>query len=208
MIAKNNRRNTHFQIEHFLIGSCHTADGAYSLLCDLREERNDALAQVEASSLRTRAKLIKAERNLSSPDEVKRLKAQADISEITAHADTLQRNIAAARAELAFIDDCISKIQPHRKFGHLPDLEAHEAAQRDEWRLELEYRAVNFLVTAGTIPHDHFASMRQHPDFETHILPAIEQTKALLVDGRVELLLTAPKPAFLALGGPDVRKDQ
>lgn len=207
MISKNGRRNTHFQIDHFLVGSCFTADGAYSLLCDLREERVDALAQVTVSELRTRAKIARAEAALRSEDEATRLDAEADLVEIRATADTLQKNIAAARGELAHIDGLIAKLQPHRRFSHLPDAEAHEAAQRDEWRLELANRAENFLLTSGSIPHDHFASMRQHPDFVTGILPVIEQTKMTLMEGRVDQLLTAPRPAFLALEAPDVCTD-
>jgi hypothetical protein len=207
MISKNNRRNTDFQIDNFLVGSCHTADGAYSLLCDLREDREAALSQVTVSELRTRAKIARAEASLRSEDEATRLEAEADIEEIRSNAAMLARNIAAARAELAHIDDLIARLQPHRRYAHLPDPQAHEAAQREEWRLELAHRAENFLLTSGTIPHDHFASMRQHPDFERGILPVIEHTKTMLAEGRVDALLLAPRPAFLALEAPDVCTD-
>ena len=193
MIAKNNRRNHNFQIENFLVGACHTADGAYSLLCDLREDRRDALSQVEVSSLRTKAKIIRAERQLDSDDEVLRLEAKADLEEIKAHEETLLKKIEAEKAELKFIEHCMEKLQPHRRFAHLPDPEAHEAAQHDEWRYELEYRAINFLLTTGTIPHDHFASMRQHPDFHKHILPTIENAKGLMATGDISLLLSEQK---------------
>ena len=192
MNSQNNRRNHNFQIEYFLAGSCHTADGAYALLCDLREDRKDSLAQVEVSSLKTKAKILRAERMLASQDEADRLEGQADILEIKAHEETLNKNIAAARAELKFIDECIARIQPYRKFAHLSDPEAHEAAQHDEWKYELEYRAVNFLLTAGTIPHDHFASMRQHPEFHTYILPAIDKVKTLMIEGNVGEVLGIP----------------
>ena len=132
MISKNNRRNTDFQLDHFLVGSCHTADGAYSLLCDLREDREMALSQVTVSELRTRAKIARAEASLRSEDEVTRLEAEADIEEIRSNAAMLARNIAAARAELAHIDDLIARLQPHRRYAHLPDPQAHEAAQREE----------------------------------------------------------------------------
>lgn len=209
MNSQNNRRNHNFQIENFLAGSCHTPDGAYALLCDLRDDRKDSLAQAEVGALRTKAKIIRAERSLDSLDEAERLEAQADIEEIKAHEETLQKNIEAARAELKFINECIEKVQPHRRFSHLSDPEAHEAAQHDEWRHELEYRAVNFLLTAGTIPHDHFASMRQHPDFHEHILPHIEKAKALMSSGNVEPLLITNNsiPALLGVNS-NVRKDQ
>ena len=203
--GKNNRRNHDFQIDAFLVGSCHTADGAYSLLCDLREDRRDALAQVEVSSLRTRAKIARAERNLQHSDPAERLEAQADIAEIRAIEETLNNNINAARAELAHIEACIAKIQPHRKFAHLPDPEAHEAAQREEWAREFVYRAENYLLTAGTIPHDHFASMRQHPDFQGFILPAIDGIKRMMDEGRIGDLLSHRPAVTALLEAKDVR---
>jgi hypothetical protein len=53
-------------------------------------------------------------------------------------------------------------------------LEANEATQRGEWLGELKERAENFLLTMGTIPHDHFHTMRCHPDFEQEIVPHIQ----------------------------------
>lgn len=200
MNSKNNRRNHDFQIAHFLVGACHTADGAYSLLCDLREDRSDALKNIQASRLREEAKIIRAKRKMSSSDKAERLEGEADLAEIEAFAETVAKGIAAAKAELAFIDECIARIQPHRQFSHLPDPEAHEACQREEWRLELEYRAVNFIVTAGTIPHDHFATMRQHPDFSSAILPTIHRTRVLLAEGKADTLLASRPIEKLLIG--------
>lgn len=203
MHAKTNRQNHDFQILHFLVGACHTADGAYALLCDLRDDRADALAHAEAARLREQAKIVRAKRRIASGDEAERLEGEADLAEIEAHAETVAKNFAAAKAELAFIQDCIARIQPYRAFAHLPDAEAHEACQREEWRLELVARAQNYLLTAGTIPADHFATMRQHPDFGASILPAIHQTKALMAEGQADALLAAPKPLATLLIGAD-----
>lgn len=203
MHSGNNRQNHDFQILHFLVGACHTADGAYALLCDLRDDRADALKQAEAGRLREQAKIVRAKRLLASDDEAERLEGEADLAEIEGHAETLAKNFAAAKAELAFIEDCITRLQPYRQYAHLPDAEAHEACQREEWRLELEARAQNFLLTAGTIPADHFATMRQHPDFASRILPAIHQTKALMAEGKADALLAAPRPLAQLLIGAD-----
>ncbi len=173
MNAKNGRVNHDFQLAYFLAGSCHTPDGAYALLCDLRQDRRDALALVKSSSLREQAKRIRAERGLDSTDSATRLEAEADLAEMDAHAETLALNIAAAEAELATINALIERIQPHRVFAHLADAEAHEAAQADEWRLELMRRAENYLLTQQPIPADHFNAMRMHPDFEESIAPHI-----------------------------------
>lgn len=173
MNAVNNRRNHNFQIAYFLAGSCHTADGAYALLCDLREERRDALANVKASTLRARAKDERARKNLDHTDHAVRLEAEADLAELDAGLATSERCVAAANAELDFIERCIEKVEPLRKFRDLPEVMAHEAAQREEWLLELVRRAENFVLLTGTIPPDHFETMRQHPDFRTSILPRV-----------------------------------
>ena len=203
MHAKTNRQNHDFQILHFLIGSCHTPDGAYALLCDLRDDRADALKQAAAADLREKAKIIRAQRLLTSEDESERLEGQADLVEIEAFSETLNKNTAAARAELSFIESCMSYLQPLRRFAHLSDAEAHEACQREEWRLELVARAENYLLTAGTIPADHLATMRQHPDFASSILPAIEQTRVLMATGQTAALLAAPHPLQPLLIGAD-----
>lgn len=203
MHAKTNRNNHDFQILHFLVGACHTADAAYALLCDLRADRADALKQADAARLREQAKIVRAQRRIASQDEAEQLEGAADLAEIEGHAETLGKNLAAAKAELAFIEACIARIQSHRRYAHLPDPEAHEACQREEWRLELEARAQNYLLTAGTIPADHLVTMRQHPDFGSHILPAINRTKALMEEGQSHALLTAPRPLETLLLGAE-----
>jgi len=181
MHSKNNRLNTDFQIVYFLVGSCHTADGAYALLCDLEEDRESALGAVRASALRTEAKRVKAERDVQDEDEVIRLNALADLSEIKASKKLTEKNIAAADRELEMIQKCKRLLEPHRRFVNLPLHEAHEAAQREEWRLEFINRAENYLLTGGGyIPPDQYAAMRRHPDFLTIIEPSIELTKGAI----------------------------
>jgi len=182
MHAKNNRVNKNFQIAYFLAGSCHTADGAYSLLKDLQEEREMALAQLESSELRKQAKMLMAQQMIDSGDPVAALEGEANLAEIRNNQKFADRNIEAAKKELEFINLCIDKLQPVRKFKDLPDPEAHEAAQYDEWKLELISRAENYLLTSGNIPTDHFVTMRQHPAFLTDIVPAIEKTKNMMME--------------------------
>lgn len=174
MHYKTNRVNHDFQIAYFLAGSCHTADAAYSLLCDLKEDRSNALKSFEAYRLRDQAKILRAERKLAtSEDEVERMEAEADLVEIAALSETTANNYKAACAELAFIEKAMEALSPHRKYKHLPEAEAHEAAQREEWKLQLVHTAENHLMSCGAIPADHWGVMRIHPDFETFILPAV-----------------------------------
>lgn len=188
MHSSNNRTNHDFQIRYFLVGACHTPDAAYALLCDLKENRSDALKIVTSANLKREAKQLRAEAIINAPfwkavSKADKLEAQADLEEIKANEETYIRNVEAAKAELDFIQYCLDTIEPHRKYKDLPLPEAHEAAQRDEWKYELIDRAHNFLLTSGTIPHDHYSTMRMHPDFASEILPEIEKVTQQLMNG-------------------------
>jgi hypothetical protein len=180
MHYKTNRQNHDFQIAYFIAGSCQTPDAAYAILCDLKEDRKNAIEGFNAHSLRDRAKMLRAERKLLDQDEAVRLEGQADIEEMKAILETVQKNYDAALAELSFIEKCMERLQPLRRFAHLPDAEAHEAAQHEEWKLQLIHTAENHLLSHGVIPADHFGTMRLHPEFSTAILPALEKTKLLI----------------------------
>jgi hypothetical protein len=183
MHSKNHRQNHDFQIAHFLVGACHTPDGAYAMLCDLKEEREQAIANYHVNQLRTEAKEIRAKKLMESDDEADRKEGAADLLEIENGRAFGKVLYDAAVAELKFIEDCIARIQPFRKYAHLPDLEAHEAMQAEEWKLELMHRAENFLLTIGHIPTDQFATMRMHPAFASEIWPSIQEMGKLLSGG-------------------------
>ena len=108
--------------------------------------------------------------------EAARLNAEADIQEVENERITSEMNLKAAIDELAYINKLMAELEPHRKYGHLPLLEANEACQREEWLEELKARAENFLVCQGAIPHDQLSTMRSHPDFETILVPHIKET--------------------------------
>lgn len=179
MHYKTNRVNHDFQIAYFIAGSCQTPDAAYSILCDLKEDRSTALKSFEASKLRERAKILKAEQMIEDGDEIDKLEGQADLTEIGAMSEMVRNNVEAAIAELEFIQKCMDALQPLRKYAHLPDPVAHEAAQFEEWKLQLIHTAENQVVCHGMIQPDHYATMRMHPAFATEILPALEITMRL-----------------------------
>lgn len=184
MHYKTNRQNHDFQIAYFIAGSCQTPDAAYSILCDLKEDRTLALKNAEASSLRERIKVLRATALIASDNEEERLEAQADLLEIKAFAPLVQANVDACAAELKTIDKCIAILQPLRKYSQLPDAQAHEAAQAEEWKLQLIFDAENQLVCTGCINTDHFAVMRLHPAFASYIMPALEETQKLIESHR------------------------
>jgi hypothetical protein len=198
MHYKTNRLNHDFQIAYFIAGSCQTPDAAYSILCDLREDRSNAIKSYKAGKLREQAKIIRANRLIESDDEATRLEGQADIAEIEALAETSQANYEAALAELATIEKCIEAVQPLRKYAHLPNIEAHEAAQQEEWKLQLIHTAENHLLTSGSIPADHFSTMRMHPQFASDIMPALDETRQLMSspDGAAKLLQKMDTKSF------------
>lgn len=173
-ITASHWRNSIFQITHFLAGKCHTPDEAYRVLCQLHEERDLAVKNAEATELKQQAKRIRAERDLNSEDEAVVLDARAIIKEMEAFENQTASCLIDAKYERDFIEKLISKIEPYRIFAYLPPHEAHQAAQWEEWKLELIWRAENYLLTSGSIPPDHFETMRLHPAFEESILPAIQ----------------------------------
>jgi hypothetical protein len=180
MNTKNHKQNTNFQIAYFLVGSCHTPDGAYSLLCELKEERQAAVNNYAVTELRNKAKEIRNNK-LFLGDEADVLEAQAELLEMGNNKKTSEILYQAALDELKFIDKCFDIIQPLRQYKDLPDSEAHEAAQLQEWKFELIHRAENAMLTTGGIPTDHFATMRMHPSFQTEILPRINEMKSLML---------------------------
>jgi hypothetical protein len=68
----------------------------------------------------------------------------------------------------------MDEIRPHCKHYSDNILLMSEAAQQDEWLGELKQRAENFMITQGSIPHDHFQTMRMHPQFKTQLVPHIQ----------------------------------
>lgn len=172
---KTGRQNHDFQIAYFLLAKCHTPDAAYALATDLLDDRQRALDAAKVGAKRALAKRLIAEDAMNAArTESDRLNAEADLEELANGERDAAFLVAQAEREAQFIRDCIAKLQPLRRFAHLPDHEAFEAAQREEWRMELIHRAENYLCSQGFIPHDELATMRTHPDFALSIMPAIE----------------------------------
>jgi hypothetical protein len=180
MLSKLHKQNTNFQIAYFLAGSCHTPDGAYSLLKELREERQAAIGNYKVQELKNKAKEIRANKLLQG-DEAERLEGEAELLELENNKKTGEVLYQAALDEVAFIDKCLAVIEPLRIYKDLPDGEANEMAQRDEWKFELMRRAENYLLTTGGIPTDQFDTMRLHPDFKAEILPRINEVRQMLL---------------------------
>lgn len=201
MNSKPHRTNANFQLKHFMAGSCHTPDGAWALLYEQRLDISVKIEHTKAQGLRRQARMMEAEAVLENPasTQIERLNAEADLLECNSAIEAWSKNLEAAENEHAYISKLMDDLEPLRKYKHLPLLEANEAMQREEWLGELKTRAENFLLTAGTIPHDHLNTMRCHPDFEAEIVPHIEAITMKVLDSggdRTKVLKNMP-PLFL-----------
>jgi hypothetical protein len=164
------------------------------------EQRLDIHTKLEATKaklVRRKAKRLEIDEKLKSASEVDRLNAQADLIDWESGEGMLEMAIKGAEQELATIESLMAELEPQRKYGHLPVLEASQAAQREEWLLEFKRRTENYLLSIGTIPEDQLNAMRNHPDFEAEIVPHVKQVSyqinksddklALLTNNRVLL---------------------
>lgn len=201
MNSKPHRNNCDFQLKHFMAGSCHTPDGAWALLYDQKIDIAVKIEHSKSQDLKRRAKIMKAQAVLDDPNasEPDKMIAEGDILECNSVIESAYNNLKAAEHEYDYICKLMDELEPQRKYRHLPLLEANEAMQRDEWLGELKTRAENFLLTSGTIPHDHLNTMRCHPDFEAQIVPHIEMitTRVINSNGDRTKVLTNMKPLFL-----------
>ena len=201
MNSKPHRNNCNFQLKHFMAGSCHTPDGAWALLYDQKIDIAVKVQHSKAQGLRRQAKMMTAEAVLAdeASTPMQRLNAEADLLECNSVIEGWSLNHKAAENEYAYICSLMDELEPMRKFKDLPLLEANEAMQRGEWLGELKTRAENFLLTAGTIPHDHLNTMRCHPDFEAEIVPHLVAITTSIANSKGDRskVLTNMKPLFL-----------
>jgi hypothetical protein len=175
MHSAPHRNNSDFQLRYFIANNCHTADGAWCIMYEQKLDIHIKLENTKAKILRRKAKKLEIDEKMKSPTEVERLMAEADLIEWKSGESLLEMAIKGAEQELATIESIMTELEPQRKYGHLPLLEAASASQREEWLLEFKRRTENYLLSVGTIPEDHLNAMRNHPDFEAEIVPHVKQ---------------------------------
>lgn len=179
-----NRHNSDFQILYNIVGACHTPDAAYALLIAQYDERMMAVAEFELHA--------------NAPWYIKLFRPRK--SQFAK--DLEQRAYQAAKREVAFIRQLIERVKPHRKFAHMPEHQAHEMAMLEETRLELIYRAENYLISEGRIPHNQLDAMRQHPEFKESIWPQVLRIGDELKQGKLPNFSSRPNSQLLE----DVKK--
>lgn len=191
MSSQPHRNNSDFQLRYFIAGGCHTADGAWNVLYEQMLDIEIKIGHTKAQMIRRQARKLDIDEVLERLDlsPAARLRAEADLLEWQSGDGLQELALAGAEKELQTIKTIMAELEPHRKYGHLPLLEATEAAQHEEWREEFKMRVENFLITQGTIPEDHLRAMRSHPDFETYILPHIKGVSMRLENAKDRLNL-------------------
>lgn len=208
MNYKTGRVNHDFQIAYFQLGACHTADAAYALAKDLLDDRRRALSAAAIANRRTqlRRKEVAAAMEAQPHGSIARERSEIKLDELDQDVAQAEWLVAQAEREADFIEKCIAALQPLRRYAHLPDHEAFEAAQQEEWKLELIHRAENYIGAQGYIPHDELATMRAHPEFETSILPSLDAIAAARRDGKSYLSKAKWRlPLQLAYASPEKR---
>jgi hypothetical protein len=141
------------------------------------EQKLDIQMKLDATKarlLRRKAKKLEIERNLNSDDSIEKLIAEADLLEWQSQDGLLEMAVLGAEQEISTINSIMQELEPQRKYAHLPLLEAAQAAQREEWKLEFKHRIENYLLSRGTIPEDQLQAMRSHPDFELELVPHVQ----------------------------------
>lgn len=204
MHSAPHRNNSDFQLRHFIAGSCHTADAAWNLLYEQFLDIKIKIENTKANILKRQAYFLDLEQrknNIKTKQD--QLRYEADLIEYNSGEGLLNLALSGAEQELNTIKSLMDELEPHRKYKHLPLLEATEAAQQDEWREEFKHRIENYLLGQGYIPADQLEAIRKHPDFETHILPHMKKTMVMIEDAKstsnAVMLLT--KTSLLLEGG-------
>lgn len=202
MHSASHRLNHDFQLRHFLAGSCHTPDAAWTLLYSQKIDMESKLKTAKAQAIDRRIKALEAENLLASSDPIMRLQGEKIQAELEASQYIFDMNVEGAEKELETIVTLMEELEPLCKYAHLPILERNEACWREEWCLELIRRAENNLLAYGTIPPDQLETMRQHPDFKERIVPKIlELTAKIQTQDRSKTFRELEESPLLALSG-------
>ena len=202
MHSASHRLNHDFQLRHFLAGSCHTPDAAWTLLYSQKIDMESKLKTAKAQAIDRKIKALEAKNLLASPDPIMRLQGEKIQAELEASQYIFDMNVEGAEKELETIVALMEELEPLCHYAHLPILERNEACWREEWCLELIRRAENNLLAYGTIPPDQLETMRQHPDFKERIVPKIlELTAKIQTQDRSKTFRELEESPLLALSG-------
>lgn len=194
-------KSNHFLLLKVMVGTVNTPDEAYRVLYYEREARQHAfdLAMAARIEFSLRAKKLRT-RSWFAWTESAKAALLADAMRLQSDSENHLEAVKRATADLAFINEVMTKLEPLCKY-RTGDLNVDfQACQAEEWALEYIKRARRFLMTQPAIPSDHLEMMAAHPWFASVILPAVQGLVSLRAEhgGGLPLsLLTEERPAFL-----------
>jgi hypothetical protein len=191
-------KNSNFHILTQMVGTRNTPDEAYRVLAFELEEQEHALSLEEANQLLRQQQRKELTRAAKSWWPFKRVKATAALMKLTGDECRVEGAAVRAEQEVAFIKQLMTEIAPHRRYSHLPDDEAFQACQAEEWAAEHLKRATRFLVCDHKIPENYLEAMTVHPWWESYLMPRIAELNGLHQAGELGIHhLAADRPAFL-----------
>lgn len=215
MIVNNHRKHSSFALKHFLAGGCYTPDAAYCLLYAQREQIEMDVAAGRAAVLKQKADALEYKLKLdpmidkrsteewTTQEEIEYLRLEAEQIRAEALIPNFEKNYEGAKRELKELDNILEAIKSQCKYWNEDILQMEQDMQSDEWREELKGRAENMMLANQLgIGYDHLQTMRQHPDFENHILPHIKNVRAGIALGH----LSPDRDPMLALTAQTVTK--
>lgn len=199
MVINNHRKHSNFALKHFMAGGCYTPDAAYVLLYAQLEGLQMDMAAGEAGELKNKAKRLELESLISNLEiklqaesiasdvvtdvttEIQSLRAKADFVEFEAAEKMFKINFKGTKNEVVEITEMLEKLKPLCMFWCDDILKMEQDMCQTEWGFELAGRAENMILAQSFgIPYDHLATMRQHPAFESLILPRIGEVNGAL----------------------------
>lgn len=175
-------KNSDFQILYFIVGKCFTPDEAYRQLLQLKEDRLLAVTEYDAFKIETEAKLEHLKTSKVS-DPYEEAKVKAEIIRTTSALKHSENCYKAAIHEIEFIETLISKVNSVRKFKDLPDEEAFQLSQLEEWEYSLIHKAKLSLLSTGSIDPELLGTMMSHPNWKISIQPALDVIRSTDVAG-------------------------
>jgi len=180
-------RNSNFQNLAFIVGATHTPDEAYRVILSQMEERENSIEEADISRKKIDLKKRRLEYTISNSEGFDKEEAELDLEELFSKNKTSTGCYNAAIKELGFLVELKDVVEPFRKYKDLPDTEAHQMIQSEEWAHEFIYRAQNQLAVGQGIDPVLIKDIRQHPSGDTLILPIINEMIKSSQEGTLQI---------------------
>ena len=179
---------------------CHTVDYAHFKLKFLLAERQDYISYTLAQNKRTLAEVIQADLIAKDEQDTRqhRVLAEYHLAEAKALHPSNQKRIDYARQESEFIESLIAKLEPHRIYGDMPELEAEQKAAFDNMAASLVWNSYLDLCSINVVSSERYVEARSLGDSSNALL-AISSLRNLYANTSPEEFLTLDKKEVLSL---------